>query len=342
MEIVAWAGIFIGVVLFLACGGSGDSLDRYCRKCGVSLAAVFVLLLPGLAAAAVLEGRLSNQTPDGGKVSKVEVALLFTRNGQEEKLTATTDANGKFRFADLSPGEHYRVNLEYEGAEYGAAAEFDKTQDNLRIEISVYDSTSDPSSLRVKTHQVVFNPGKNSLRVEETLQVENAGQRAFIGSQPVDSQRRATIELTLPEGAAGYQYGNGLMECCVVAAPKGFVDTMDVKPGVREIVFSYTLPASSEPYRFIRRLDYTTDALNVLVGGGVSAKSPGLEAREAVQIQGVRYLQLAGKNLDGGTSMTVELADFPGRPVPFRYLVFAVLALILIAALVYVLVGRRK
>jgi len=270
------------------------------------------------------------------------VTLNFARNGQEEQRTAKTDAEGKFRFADLSPGERYRVNLEYEGAEYGAAVEFDKTQDNLRIEIPVYDSTGDPSSLRVKRHQVLVNPWENSLRVEESLQLANVGQKVFIGSRLVDSQRRATIELTLPEGASRYQYGNGLMECCVVAASKGFVDTMDVKPGVREIVFSYVLPVSSDEYRFVRRLDYATDALNVLVGGGVSAKSPDLEAREPLQMQIGRYLHLEGKNLARGASMTVELADFPGRPAPLRYLVFAAMALILIAALVYVVVSRRR
>lgn len=327
----------------LTCGAERSRDDRFCRRCGTSLVAAFLLLiLPSLVEGAVLEGRLWNKTPKGRVVGDVEVTITPRKGGQAEKRTAKTDPEGRFRFADLASAGPYQVNLKYQGAEYDAEVSLNQGQEKLQIDIPVYDSTDDPSLIRVRTHHLIVNPGEGSLRVEEFLQVENVGERAFIGSRPVDSERRATIEFALPKGAAGHQYLSGLMECCVVPAPSGFVDTMDVKPGIREIGFSYVLPASSDRFPLLRRLDYSTEALSVFVGGGVTAKSPGLEAKETFQGQGGSYLRLAGKNLRSGSLVSVELGGLPTRSVSSRYLIFAAISLILVAGLVYILVGRRR
>lgn len=326
-----------------ACGAERSQDDRFCRRCGASLIVAFLLLiLPSLAEGALLEGRLWNKTPKGLSVGDVEVTLISGKSGQEEKRTTETDSEGRFRFADLTSAEPYRVNLKYQGAEYEAQVALNKDQQRLQIDIPVYDSTDDPSSIRVKVHHVIVNPGESSLLIEEFLQVENVGERAFIGSKPVDPQRRATIEFALPENAAERRYLTGLMECCVVPAPSGFVDTMDVKPGVREIGFSYTLPVNADQYPLVKRLDYSTEALSVFVGGGVRAQSQGLEAKEAVQVQSGRYLHLAGKNLSSGALVTLELGGLPLRSLSSRYFIFAAISLVLLTGLVFVLVGRKK
>ena len=327
----------------LTCGAERSHDDRFCRRCGASLIAVLLLLiLPSLAEGALLEGRLWNKTPKGRTIGDVEVTLTTTKGGQEEKRTAKTNSEGRFRFADLSSAGPYRLNLKYQGAEYDTEVSLNEGQEKLQINIPVYDSTDDPSSIRVRTHHLIVNPGEGSLLIEEFLQVENVGERAFIGSRSVDPQRRATIEFALPKGAAQYQYLSGLMECCVVPAPSGFVDTMDVKPGFREIGFSYTLPVSSARFPLVRRLDYSTAALSVFVGGGLTAKSPSLEAKEHVQVQGGRYLQLTGKNLGSGAVVTVELGGISARSVSSRYLIFAAISLTLITGLVYVFVGMSR
>lgn len=292
--------------------------------------------------AAVLEGRLTNNTPGGRGVGGVEIALIASRGEKEERQTTRTDPKGAFRFTNVAPEERYRVNLRYQGAEYNTEVTFKPGEGKRRIEIPVYDATDDPGVLRVKVHHLLMEAGEGSLLVKELLLVENVGDRAFIGARPVGQGRRATLQFTLPKGADGLQYLSGLMECCIVPMGSGFVDTMDVKPGVREIGFAYTLKSGSDRYTFVRPLDYPTEGVNVFVNGGVKAEGPTLEARGTVEIQGQRYLHLSGKALKPGTSLTVQLHGLPFRSGFIRYLAFVAVVLLLGVGVAYPLFRRRS
>jgi len=302
----------------------------------------FLVFLPLGTWAAVLEGRLANKTPGGRGVGGVEIALIASRGEREERQTTRTDPRGAFRFANLAPEGRYRVNVKYQGAEYDTEVTFKPGEPIRRIEIPVYDSTDDPGVLRVKVHHLLMEAGEGSLLVKELLLVENGSDRAFIGARPVDQGRRATLQFTLPKGADGLQDLSGLMECCVVPMESGFVDTMDVKPGVREIGFAYTIKPGSDQYTFLRPLDYPTEGVNVFVGGGVRAESPTLEARGAVEIQGQRYLHLSGKALKPGTSLRVQLGSLPSRSGLVRDLAFGAVVLLLGAGVAYPLLRRRS
>ncbi|HWT82398.1 MAG TPA: carboxypeptidase-like regulatory domain-containing protein, partial [Candidatus Methylomirabilis sp.] len=84
-------------------------------------ALIGTVILPRLADAAGISGRLINKTPNGKGVDGVEVTLTLYRNDQEAgKTQGTTDRSGRFQFQDLSakPGETYGVMVRYQGAEY--------------------------------------------------------------------------------------------------------------------------------------------------------------------------------------------------------------------------------
>lgn len=312
------------------------------RALGIStvLTVGLLLVLPGTAGPAELEGRLTNKTPGGRGVGNVEVTLTFSKTGQEEKQRTRTDGRGTFRFADLAPGTRYELSLTFQGAEYTLAVGFKPGEEKQSIEVPVYDATDDPSALRVKEHHLMLEGGEGSLLVKEFLLVENVGNKAFVGARPVDGGRRATLQFTLQRGAAELQYLSGLMECCVVPTASGFVDTMDVKPGVREIGFTYTLKPDSDRYAYARLLDYPSQGVNAFVSGAESATSSSLETREAVQLEGRRYLHLSGKDLPRGALVKLELGGLPNQSASLRYLILGATVLLVGAALAYPVVRR--
>jgi len=329
-----------------ACGTEKSPASRFCRTCGapllLTLALVLLLLLSAPARAALLEGKLMNRTPGGRGVGDVEITLIESKGGQENKQTTKSDRSGVFRFSNLSSQKDFRVNLRYQGAEYDVGIAFKPGEEKRRIDIPVYDSTEDPSALRVKEHHFIVEPGEDLLMVNEFLLVENKGERAFIGSRPADSQRLATLQFTLPRGAAELKYGSGLMDCCVVPVESGFVDTMDVKPGVREINFSYALRPGSNQFTYVRPLDYPSDGVNLFIKGETKAESPTLKGKEVVEVQGQRYLRLSGKDLAPGTSLEVVFGELPLRSNFIRYIVFAAVALFLAAGMAYGFIWRRS
>lgn len=312
------------------------------RKIFLPLVLVMLLVSPVPAWTAVLEGRLINKTPGGREVEAVEITLIESKGGQEEKRATRTGRNGTFRFADLAAAENYRVNLRYQGAEYDVEVAYKPGEEKRSVDIPVYDSTDDPSALRVKEHHLIIEPGESLLMVSEFLLVENKGDRAFIGYRPADPQRKATLQFTLPKGAAELKYLSGLMDCCVVTMGSGFVDTMDVKPGVREINFSYTLHPGSNEFTYMRPLDYPSGGVNLFVKGDARAESPTLPTQGVAEIQGQRYLRLSGKDLAPGTSLAVVFRDLPLQSNLIRYIVFAGVALFLAAGMAYAFVWRRS
>src|SRR5574341_1144760 len=266
-----------------------NAKEQYMRRhsllAGVWILGAALIALSGmpiLADAASISGRLLNKTPDGKGVDGAEVTLTLYRNDQEAgKTQGTTDRSGRFQFQDLSskPGETYGVTVRYQGAEYNSTRiALENAAATRSLEIPVYDSTTDASQVSVKVHHVLFSVGEESLRAEELLVVHNAGDRAYIGAKEVSGGRRATLQFTLPAGAREVQYGDGLMACCIVPEERGFVDTMDVKPGERKVAFSYTLPPDGRRVQFVRPVDYPTEAVEVFVPeGGVEISSEGLK-----------------------------------------------------------------
>ena len=158
-----------------------------------------------------------------------------------------------------------------------------------------------------------------------------------------DRDRKATLQFTLPQGFSDLQYRDGLMACCIVPTDSGFVDTMAVKPGDREVVFGYTIRPRSSRYTYGRPLDHPTANLDLFIANPeVKISSPILETKRPVEIQGRRFLRLFGADLPPGASVTVELHGLPFRPGLFPYFAFGAAALLLLAGLAYPFVRRGR
>jgi len=306
-----------------------------------------LLATPALVDAAGISGRLINKTAKGKGVDGVEVTLTMYRNEEEAgKSTTTTDRSGRFEFQNLSgkPGETYAVTVRYQDAEYNSERIILNNAEPTRsLEMPVYDATTDPSRISVKVHHVLFSLADGSLQAEELIVVRNAGDRAYVGAKEVAGGRRATLQFTLPAGAREVKYGQGLMECCIVPGEQGFVDTMDVKPGERQVVFSYALPPAGGRLQFIRPVDYPTEAVEVFVPEGVAqVSSEGLKPAGVVPGQDRKFQRFTGASLAAPAAITLTLDNLPAVGGGWRPYAYASLGILLLAGIAYPVLRRRR
>ncbi|OGB95159.1 MAG: hypothetical protein A3H39_08335 [candidate division NC10 bacterium RIFCSPLOWO2_02_FULL_66_22] len=303
--------------------------------------------IPGRADAAGISGRLVNKTPKGKGVEGAEVTLTAYRNEQEAGKTPTrTDRAGRFQFQDLSakPGDTYTVTVRYQDAEYNSERIVLQDAGATRtLEIPVYDSTTDASQISVKIHHVVFSVADGSLRAEEVLLFRNSGDKAYVGAKEVAGGRRATLQFSLPAGAREVKYGEGLMECCVVPGEQGFVDTMDVKPGERQVTFSYAVAPTKGRLQFVRPVDYRTEAVEVFVPeGAAQVSAEGLKLAGMISGQNQRFQRYTAPGLEVPGPIAVTLDNLPVIGGSWRPYAYASVGILLLAGVTYPMVRRRR
>jgi hypothetical protein len=314
---------------------------------GTALATLLLLALaPPAQGAGVVAGRLVNQTPGGQGVEGVEVALARWEDGQgQEARRARTDRQGRFRLEGVPTGPdlRYRLTVRYQGAEYTAGPVSPAENKVSDVVIPVWDGTGDPAKIQVARHHLIIEALPDGLKVQEFMVVRNLGDRTFVGSRPVSGDRRATLQFTLPRGWGAVEYREGLMECCIVPTEEGFVDTMDVKPGKREVTFAYHLKPSADRYALSRRLDYPTDEVDLLIAPDtVKVSSESLTDRGPISGQGQQYLRWGGTRLQGGTVLAAELAGLPGPRFQWKWLVYLGVAALIGGGLAYPFIRRRR
>ncbi len=287
----------------------------------VLLVMVSILILSGAALAAepgsgTIEGLIVNGTPGSNGVADQDITLTTYLNDAEAGTnTAKTDAGGQFVFDGLSaePGYSYQVKLTFQEAEYYSEwITFDDGKTRKSAEVAVYDSTTSDEAIRVAmTHSIIYvEPG--SLRVAEYYVVVNEADRTYIGSKEVAEGTRETLRFSTPDEVTELQTGSGLMQCCIYPSEDGFVDTMPVLPGVKEVAYSYRIGHGSGTYTFSRNVNYPTAGYNLLVQGeGVKVTSNRLTENEPMDIEGTWFNHLYSEGLAPGETVVAQLSGLP-------------------------------
>lgn len=301
------------------------------------------------AGAATLTGRLANKTPGGKPVSGIEVTLnQYLKGAEAGKVTARTGPFGDFSFSNLpsEAGRTYSISFKYQEAQYDSPPiDFKDGKATKSIEVPVWDATTDPRDLKLRMLHVLLEPGQDgSILVREFYLFQNQGVKTYIGSKELGPDKRETLRFSLPPGAKDVEYLEGLMPCCVVSQEGGFVDTMDVKPGMRQLIYAYTVQPGSSSYILKKGVDYPTDAYNIFVADvGVKVEAEGLASQGTIEAGDRRYIRLAASDLKPGAQLDVKLSNLPRQ----RHGFFVALALggvllLLSLGFVYPFFAKRK
>ena len=175
-----------------------------------------------------------------------------------------TDANGRYRMRYRltgDPGAIYFVSSRYSGIAYFSPPLRQQSVRGGDADILVYETTTDPSGLRVQgRHLVVSAPRAGRREVAEVLELENSGTRTVL---PRDSTTPSWF-IVLPERAESVHVAPGDLSTAATSIRNGRAELYaPISPGVRQLVLTYRLPPEAFP--LTRPMGSSVSVLEVLL-----------------------------------------------------------------------------
>ncbi|MFQ6077723.1 MAG: carboxypeptidase-like regulatory domain-containing protein [Thermodesulfobacteriota bacterium] len=289
--------------------------------------------------AGIIKGKVFNGTMGGAGVADVELTLHQYGDGQEEQRGSTkTEKGGTFSFPGLSPEKEksYYVRATYKGVEYYSPTVTFEDKNEILLDLPVYETTDEDTNISVKMHHVFMGLKEGALWIQEIMVLENHGDRVYVGYREVEPGKREVLRISLPKKATALETLKGLMKCCIIKTEDGLIDTMDIKPGRKELRFSYKVDYGSSSYKLSKTLSAKTESIDFLIPDqGIKAKSDMLEFRGSVGNPGQRFLHLSGQDLAKGSRIVLELRGLPWGKGLFKLAIVGLVVVIMGAGIAY-------
>jgi len=291
----------------------------------------------------MIEGRVINKNNEE-TVEGVELTLTayLGDRATEEKKTRT-DSKGDFRFDNLPWNRGYSVSLNYKGAEYVTdRMVFYPEEDKKTLDLPVYEPTDSNKDISVNADHMVIQVSNEEIEVAEIMVFHNGSKNIYIGRESQNAGRE-TLGFDLPEGATNVQLLDGLKSESVIQTAEGFSDTSPFEPGIKRVVYAYTLPYKPGSNIFEKRINYPTQGLVLLVSDtGVNVKVDGLSGGDPVSINNERFLRWTGTGLKPETRIRIEI----GKPILggnlLKWVAFGVVLILVVVGIIYSFMIRKE
>ena len=273
----------------------------------------------------VVLGMVRNDTPQGAVPAEGEPMLhiwdeAFNEKGMEH---GRLGQDGTFRFEEVPfvSGWQYAVLLNYQGVTYfSQPVTVAADQEELALELPVYESTPSTDAVRVTSQHVLFDAAaEGQLRVAEIYVLSNEGARTV--AAPEEDPDATPLRFALPPGAGNVTF-EGNSEARFRLVEGGFVDTGPLRPGdgTGQVVVQYTLPyENAEGLTYTYSAPWPVEDLNVLLpaASGLSLQGEGLAAPESRQMNDGGQVALYNRGaMQAGDSMVVTLTGELLAPPP--------------------------
>ncbi len=300
-------------------------------------------LLALVAAALVALALLALPTPraraQGGGPGKIEVVLV---NGTQDAkpastanltvtlytvpqnmssmitTTAQSDANGRSVFSNLETisTTRYFVNATYGGVDYysDVLVFTSPNSTTLPAKITVFESTSDASVIRVNQTHLVVDVQAPWLAVQQIVVVENTGDRVYIGDA-VAGPHRATLTLPILAQAINVEFDDPNVNDTVLRGDGILTYTLPIGPGQDQVVYSYAVPYVPPTYEFNLKLPYAIGKFGLYVTDvGATVQSQQLTAapNPMAGVQGApNFIAATGEKFAAGTTIKATFNNLP-------------------------------
>ncbi|HEY6825504.1 MAG TPA: hypothetical protein VI259_01530 [Gemmatimonadaceae bacterium] len=248
-----------------------------------------------------------------------------------------TTPTGAFDFQYRVSGDSdavYFVSTSYGGVAYYTPplrAPLVRGDDALLV---VFDTTSGPVGLRVGGRHLVIGAATPSGQrpIGEVFDLENDSTVTAVARDSVTPVWSATI----PAAATNFQLNtNGELAAGALTRRGTSVGLFaPVSPGIRQVAFTYDLPASAFPLSF--RIDKPAGVLEVLVQEPTArVQAPGLRETPAVSAEGRTFRRFLAQDVAAGAMVRVD----PPRAVgASRQRVYSGVGVLFVAAMFVALV----
>lgn len=271
----------------------------------------------------------------GGKALLGAVVKLDSFDGTTllSTIESTTDTMGAFEFKNPD-GNAYVVSSTYGSTTYAS----DVLIANSIVELRVGPSTDDSSVLHLVRDSTVLSGDTKGIQVVQILDLEVAGDAAYLGS----------IELPLLQGATQFRLRTGIVRQHLRFSEGSVTYESPLRPGKSTLVFEYLLEPPAKKAILVRTATLDVENLELLATGDLAleASSPSgsgqeFEVEEDVALgeggNAKTYARLVAKDVPRGARFEATIGVQKRPPLAAPAAVVAALV-----ALVYVFRSKAK
>jgi hypothetical protein len=225
-----------------------------------------------------------------------------------------SDARGRYRFEYVRSGSEDAVY--FVSAMHGGVAYFTPPLTESRIggeaaEIVVFDTTSHRVPITIRGHHLVISAvDTRALRsVVEVFELSNDSSVTRIAaSERADG---ATWRTSILRAASNFRVTQGDIPTDAVTYANGLVTVFaPIAPGMKQISFSYSLPASSFPLKL--PLEGRTDVYEILIEDQTgSATGPNMKEVDPVNVEGRNFRRFLASNVPENSIAVIDLPPPP-------------------------------
>lgn len=218
--------------------------------------------------------------------------------------------NGSYSFTYRRTGDReaiYFVSAQYSGIAYFTPPLHEVHEKGEHGEIVVFDTTSRNIEIGMRGHHVIISSADPSemRSVTEVFELANDSAHTLVGSNGMKGTPVWTTRL--PVGATAFRVGQGDVPAAAVTLVNGTVRVFaPLAPGLRQVSFTYMLPASAFPISF--PLERPISVYEVLIEdpeGTVDA--PVLKEVDPVSIEGRQFRRFLGAEVPAAGVVTIDV-----------------------------------
>lgn len=310
-----------------------------------------------------IEGQVTNGTKDAKptSVQNLTVRLFGMSPGATQPFSSTvqTDTNGKFSISNLNadPATKYLLTAQYGGVDYFSdALVFDSSKTTIPAAITVYETTTDSSVLKVSQTHLILDIRQGVFNVVQIVVVQNAADRTLIRGAS-----NATLSLPILRGAQNIQFDQQDADQTTIRGEGVMTYTLPFFPGNDQIVYSYALPFTPPTFQLDLKMPFDSAVVRLLVADvGETISSAQFPSQSPFQAQnGQKFLLNIAPSVKAGTvlnatfnnlSATATSASLPSsaatRPANqneplVASVIVAIAAVLSIVLLAYPIMRRR-
>jgi hypothetical protein len=292
------------------------------------------MLLPLLIAASVaaagaspeaqgtIRGTVVNASASKAPVAQATVVLRAESASELRPLEeTTTDASGRFVFSGLATDSRrvYLAGANRAGVHYpGPRVQLTPQQPSAEVEIRVFDAVEEPCPLVIRSQFITVRPQPGSLRVTESLTIENPSTTCYVGKPPQQGAEPVTLTLAIPPDFQRATFHKEFFGRRFGVLGSRLATGIPWPPGQQKLELTYVVPNGGRRGVWERSLDLPCSRLRLCVEtdkpGEVSSNLPRTSLDPGRQV----VFESSAETLPAGYAVRLELG-----PVPLPAMVYA-------------------
>jgi len=241
-----------------------------------------------------------------------------------------TDAQGRYRFRWRPFGADdavYFASVTFGGIAYFTAPLRNAVIGGDDAEITVFDTTSRAFPLAVKGRHLIIGAldSADTRTVIEVFELSNDSLRTLITDES-GATPTPTWQLTIPQAAQDVRVTEGEISPDAFAYAAGRVSVFaPIAPGLKQVAFSYKLPASSFPINFTAERGAVVFEVLLEEPQG-TVRGDGFTMVEPVTLENRTFRRFLAQDVKPAGSVTIELPTTrtPGRNLYIAGLLVAI------------------